>query len=359
MIVSLTVRRAGERPDVQLACLPRSHGGPPSGLARFLAPPAALPLGPTVDRQCGRRRWGQRTERPLARTGGTPMTNVTVLGLGNLGQALAATLLTAGHSVTVWNRSPEKAAKLVEQGAVRAGSAAEAVAAAELVVVALLDYPTVHGVLEPLAEELAGRTVANLTSGTPEQARAFAAWAERSGVRYLDGAVMAVPQTVGTPEAFLFYSGSPEAYREHHELLVLLGEPRHLGEDPGLALLQDVALLSGMYGMFAGHFQAVALGWSAGLSAVEVTAQLVRWLTALLPALPHFAAEMDSRDYTTETSNIAINATGLGNILRATERQGVPAGLLAPLQELFLRQLDAGHAAASLSRAVEELRVGE
>ncbi|MFI5529157.1 NAD(P)-dependent oxidoreductase [Kitasatospora sp. NPDC051853] len=286
------------------------------------------------------------------------MTNVTVLGLGNLGQALAATLLTAGHPTTVWNRSPEKAAGLAGRGAVPAASAAGAVATADLVVVALLDYPTVHDVLEPLAGALSGRTVVNLTSGTPEQARTLAAWAERNGVRYLDGAVMAVPQTVGTPEAFLFYSGSAQAYEEHRDLLALLGEPRHLGEDPGLALLQDIALLSGMYGMFAGHFQAVALGWTAGLSAVEVTAQLVRWLTALLPALPHFAAEMDSRDYTTETSNLAINATGLGNILAATERQGVPAGLLAPLQELFLRQLDAGHAAASLSRAVEELRAG-
>ncbi|MFJ8040431.1 NAD(P)-dependent oxidoreductase [Kitasatospora sp. NPDC096147] len=285
------------------------------------------------------------------------MTNVTVLGLGNLGQALAATLLTAGHSTTVWNRSPGKAAGLAERGARHATDPASAVAGAELVVVSLLDFPTVHGVLEPLGEVLAGRTVVNVTSGTPDQARTMAAWAERYGVRYLDGAVMAVPQTIGTPEAFVFYSGSPEAYDEHRELLALFGEPKHLGDDPGLALLQDVALLSGMYGLFAGHFQAVALGWSAGLSAVEVTGQLVRWLTALLPALPHFAAEMDARDYTTETSNLAINATGLGNILTATERQGVPTALLAPLQELFLRQLDAGHAAASLSRAVEELRV--
>ncbi|MFC7468445.1 NAD(P)-binding domain-containing protein [Actinomadura keratinilytica] len=55
---------------------------------------------------------------------------VTVLGLGRMGGALAAAFLAAGHPTTVWNRSPGKADALVVRGARRAGSVAEAVAAA-------------------------------------------------------------------------------------------------------------------------------------------------------------------------------------------------------------------------------------
>lgn len=45
------------------------------------------------------------------------MTTVSVLGLGAMGSAIASTLMSAGHQVTVWNRSQKKAQKLVADGA--------------------------------------------------------------------------------------------------------------------------------------------------------------------------------------------------------------------------------------------------
>ncbi|MFI8342061.1 hypothetical protein ACIF8W_18635 [Streptomyces sp. NPDC085639] len=77
--------------------------------------------------------------------------------------------------------------------------------------------------------------------------------------------------------------------------------------------MYDTAQLSGMHGMFAGFFQAVALAGTAGIGAAEVTRPLVRWLTAAGDAL-------------------------------------------APPLRLFDDQLRAGHAESSLSRAVESLR---
>lgn len=49
-------------------------------------------------------------------------TPTTVLGLGEMGSALAAALIDAGHSTTVWNRSPAKARPLAARGATVAGS---------------------------------------------------------------------------------------------------------------------------------------------------------------------------------------------------------------------------------------------
>ncbi|MER5862026.1 NAD(P)-binding domain-containing protein [Kitasatospora sp. NPDC002040] len=281
---------------------------------------------------------------------------VTVIGLGNLGHVLAETFLAAGHPTTVWNRSPGKAAGLVARGAVLAGSAAEAVAASGLVVVCVLDYPTAREILAPAAAELSGRVLVNLSTGTPEPARALAAWAADQGSAYLDGAVYAVPQTIGAADAFVLFSGDQASYAEHESTLARLGAPTFVGTDPGRASVYDVALLSGMYGMLAGQFQSVALARSAGITATEITGLLVSWLVAVSAALPHFAAEIDSGDYGTTTSNIAINATGLGHILAATAHQGVPTDLLEPLQALLNGQLAEGHAAASLSRVVEGLR---
>ena len=55
---------------------------------------------------------------------------MTVLGLGEMGRALAAAHLDAGHPITVWNRSPGRADALAARGATVAGSAEEAVDAA-------------------------------------------------------------------------------------------------------------------------------------------------------------------------------------------------------------------------------------
>lgn len=59
------------------------------------------------------------------------MTSVTVLGLGPMGQALAAALLDAGHHTTVWNRTEAKAAQLLSRGARWAPNPARAVTASD------------------------------------------------------------------------------------------------------------------------------------------------------------------------------------------------------------------------------------
>ncbi|MEV4996916.1 NAD(P)-dependent oxidoreductase [Streptomyces niveus] len=281
---------------------------------------------------------------------------VSVIGLGNLGRALAGAFLDQGYRTTVWNRSPAKADDLVARGAHRAATVAEALAAGELVIVCVLDYDTVSRLLTPAADALRGRTLLNLTSGTPEPARELAAWVTGQGADYLDGAVYAVPQTIGTADAFVLYSGSSAAFETYREQLDLLGAPTFVGTDPGLASLYDVALLSGMYGMFAGFFQSVAVADSAQIKATDITALLVPWLNGAAAALPGFAAEIDSGDYTTETSNLDINTVGLANMLTATKAQGIGVDLLTPLQALFERQIAQGHGSSSLSRAIESLR---
>ncbi|MGH3993945.1 MAG: NAD(P)-binding domain-containing protein, partial [Pseudonocardiaceae bacterium] len=67
------------------------------------------------------------------------MHEVTVIGLGAMGSALARALVQNGHATAVWNRSPEKAGALVSQGAVRAATVGEAVAASPLTIACVVD----------------------------------------------------------------------------------------------------------------------------------------------------------------------------------------------------------------------------
>lgn len=287
-----------------------------------------------------------------------PKPAVSVIGLGMMGTALAAAFLKAGHPVTVWNRSPAKTGPLVAQGATPAGTAADAVAASPLVVVCLTTYDTVRTVLEPLSGQLTGKTVANLTNGTPEQARDLAAWAAKEGTGYLDGGIMAVPQMIAGPHAYVFYSGDRELFDAHQETFATLGGTRYVGTDPGLAALYDLALLTGMYGMIVGVMQAYALVATESIPATEFSELLVPWVGAMLGSAPRWAEAIDSGQHLTDVSSLAVNQEAFPNLLEAFAAQGVSTELFAPVQPLLDRAVAEGHAADGLSRLADLLRTG-
>ena len=123
---------------------------------------------------------------------------ITVLGLGNMGRAFAARGLETGHQVTVWNRSPGRAAELVENGAVEAQSPETAVGGADAVLVVLADDSAVfdvclgsHGALASLGPET---VLANISTVSPGTARHLAEAGPQDQV--LDAPVMGSPAMI-------------------------------------------------------------------------------------------------------------------------------------------------------------------
>src|SRR4051812_28976021 len=98
------------------------------------------------------------------------MSDVSVIGLGKMGAALASTLLQSGRSVTVWNRSADKAAALVEAGATLAPSVAAAVAASPVTVTCVKSHYTTAELLRPVGAVLAGKTIIDRSTGGAKEA---------------------------------------------------------------------------------------------------------------------------------------------------------------------------------------------
>lgn len=274
----------------------------------------------------------------------SPTRSLTVLGLGAMGTALAEAWLAAGHAVTVWNRTPARAEPLLAKGATVAATAGAAVAANQLVVVCLLDHASVG---EALADaDPAGRDLVDLTTGTPAEARDRAAWAERRGARFLDGGIMAVPPMIGDRDAggHVLYSGSGDLFTAHRETLAVPAGAVYVGADPGLAALQDVALLSAMTGMFAGISHAFALLRTSEVRPTDFAPRLTEWLTAMAPFALTAADQLDSGDYTKGVvSNLAMQVAGSATLLRTAREQQVSPELLLPYLELLERRLADGH----------------
>lgn len=163
----------------------------------------------------------------------TEKTPVTLLGLGAMGTALARSWLAAA-TLTVWNRTPSRARALAAEGARTVESAAAAVAANTLVVVCLLDDASVEDTLT--GTDLTGKDLVNLTTGTPSQARARAAWAAERGARYLAGGIMAVPPMIGVPGAggFVLHSGARDLFDQYRDTLAVPAGAVHVGENPAM-----------------------------------------------------------------------------------------------------------------------------
>ncbi|MEU9855752.1 NAD(P)-binding domain-containing protein [Streptomyces sp. NPDC047974] len=284
-------------------------------------------------------------------------TPVTLLGLGAMGTALARTWLAAGHPLTVWNRTAARAEPLVAEGAKVADGAAEAVAASTLVIVCLLDDASVAAALDGI--DLTGKDLVNLTTTTPAEARARAAWAEERGARYLDGGIMAVPPMIGIPEAggYVFYSGSRELFELHRESLAVPVGTTYVGEDAGFAALHDVALLSAMYGMFAGVTHAFALIRRENIDPVAFAPLLVNWIQAMVdPSVEQTARQLVSGDLTTDVvSNLAMQVAGTKTLLATAEEQGVSAELIQPQFALMRRLLATSTGEEDLTGTVDLL----
>ncbi|EPH44831.1 NAD(P)-binding domain-containing protein [Streptomyces aurantiacus] len=282
---------------------------------------------------------------------------VSVFGLGMMGSALAAALLKAGHPTTVWNRTVAKTGPLVAQGATPAETPAAGVAASPLVIACLTTNDNVRELFAPLAAELRGRTLVNLTNGTPSQARELAAWAQEHGIAYIDGGIMAVPQMIAGPGAYILYSGDEAAYATHRETLAALADTKWVGTDAGLAALWDLALLTGMYGMGIGVAQAYALIGSAGVPAKDFAPLLTDWVIAMTQGIvPGTAEAIDSGQHLTDVSSLEVNQAAVPNLATTFAEHGVRDLLFGAMQPLLDRAVAEGYGADGLSRLVDLLK---
>ncbi len=183
------------------------------------------------------------------------MSDVSVIGLGPMGTALAQTLVRDGKRVTVWNRTVTKAEPLVHQGAVLASSASSAISASPISIICVANYEVSASILDTndVTPALAGRTLVQLSTGTPQEARNSEVWARERGADYLDGAIQAWPSHIGGAETVILYSGSNTAFQTSEPLLkVLAGNSKYLGEPVSSASAQALAVISYLLGTWLG-----------------------------------------------------------------------------------------------------------
>ena len=196
------------------------------------------------------------------------MSDITVIGMGSMGSALAKTMLNAGHAVTVWNRDREKSKPLISSGAQITETIEEAINASHIILVCINNYDTTKKLFEEGKSLviLKDRTVIQMSSGTPVEATKSERWFLESGVNYLDGAILGNPRGIGSEDGQILIAGDEKLWRKCKPILeCLAGNFQHTGNKIDSAKILDLAWLSQRLGMFMGVFQGLLLCKAGGV----------------------------------------------------------------------------------------------
>lgn len=146
---------------------------------------------------------------------------IGVVGLGLMGTAITERLLEAGFRPHVWNRTPEKAAALLERGAVWSDCP---LVECRRTVISLYSSEVVTAVVEGwLGSVRPGQLIVDTTTGDPVHSQRWAKRLRERGAEYLDAPISGSSEQTRRGEATVMVSGSRAAYEACEDLWSVLG----------------------------------------------------------------------------------------------------------------------------------------
>jgi 3-hydroxyisobutyrate dehydrogenase-like beta-hydroxyacid dehydrogenase len=188
-----------------------------------------------------------------------------------MGSGMAANLLRAGHELTVWNRSAQKAQALVAQGAVLAHTPREAASGREAVVSMLADDAALEEVLRGNDGVLEGlpRGALHVSSSTISVAAAdrVATLHQDRGLRYLSAPVFGRPEAAAAAKLFVVAAGAKSDYTAASALFPAFSQKVfYIGEKPSSANLVKLCGNFTILGAIETFAEAMTLAQKGGVS---------------------------------------------------------------------------------------------
>ncbi len=252
------------------------------------------------------------------------------LGLGRMGVLMAGHVLSAGHDLVVWNRTPGRAGDLVGRGAREVANVADAVAGADRVVLMLFGPDSVREVLAEVVQHAQpGTLVVDGTTIGPDAAREFGATCGAAGLRYVDAPVAGSTGPAAEGTLGVLVGGTAQDYEDAVPLLHLWGAPekvRRVG-DVGAGSALKLCVNQGLGVMAAGVGESLRLGASLGLDRSALLDVL--GATAYGWFLGQKRPMLDAGDFSATTFSLDLMAKDLDLAVQAGDDLPVTAACLS------------------------------
>jgi 3-hydroxyisobutyrate dehydrogenase-like beta-hydroxyacid dehydrogenase len=267
---------------------------------------------------------------------------VGLIGLGNMGTAVAERLVDAGYRLVVHNRTPGKAAELAERGAEVADTPADLAAGADVVITSLADDDALERVAaEVTASARPGTLLVDLSTVSPEASARVAAEAERAGVEYVRAPVSGNPSVVRAGNLTFIVSGPDDAIDRVEPVLLAIGPTVHRVGDGEQARVVKLAINLVIGGLAELMAEALVLGEAAGVSR-RALLEVMGSSAAGAPFVKYKTEPLLRDDYSA-TFTTALMEKDVDLILDAAAEAGVELPVATELKALLRSAVDAGY----------------
>ncbi|SAI01988.1 3-hydroxyisobutyrate dehydrogenase [Bordetella ansorpii] len=267
------------------------------------------------------------------------MSSIAFIGLGNMGAPMAQNLIKAGHALTVFDLVPAAVRTLTDAGARAAGSAAEAVAGAEIVITMLPASKHVEGLY--LGEDLLARIqpptlVIDCSTIAPDSARKVGAAAQARGLDMVDAPVSGGTGGAVAGTLTFIVGGADQALARARPVLEQMGKNIFHAGPSGAGQVAKICnnMLLGI--LMAGTSEALALGVANGLDPKVLSDIIAKssgrnWATELYNPWPEVMPNAPaSKDYAGGFgTDLMLKDLGLAAEAALSARAATPLGELA------------------------------
>lgn len=289
---------------------------------------------------------GRRVGRP---------SDVSVIGTGAMGSALAEALAAAGAEVSVWNRTNEKAEALAGSSIHPTGSVAEALTSSPLTIVSVADHKLGCDLVQEAGVELDGAVVASTSFANPDQARTYAATVSALGGCYLDLAIAAYPSEVRSGAGFFIVSGDPAAYEAHRERFESIGQVNYIDDAPAAACIGEMAVLLAYLPMAVGLLQGRRICDHHGFATEWFERLVLELYPHHIRALLEGASESTHASASDVEASVDTWAAAAAEYADYLRELSLDAGMYDALHQLFTATSEAGHGGADWTRVAEHV----
>ncbi len=263
------------------------------------------------------------------------MADLGFLGLGTMGTEMAKVLVRAGHTVRVWNRSPDAADALVAAGAARAESASDALAS-DVSFSMLANDEAAESVLTDV--NLAGspgRVHVNMASISPEAADRLTTVHEAAGVTYVAATVLGRSTVAAAGNLNIMAAGPSEAVDALEPYFSALGTRTwRMGERPRMANVVKAAVNYNIIHAIQALGESITLVEGHGVDGSEFVELLSNSLFGGI-VYTGYGAAIAERRYTPPGFLMELGRKDLTLAERAAAEVGVELPTAPVLHELF------------------------
>jgi 3-hydroxyisobutyrate dehydrogenase-like beta-hydroxyacid dehydrogenase len=261
------------------------------------------------------------------------------IGLGSMGLPMAENLIAAGHELTVWNRSPDKAESLVRKGARLAQRPADVAGPDGVIITMLADDPALESVLngpDGIAGKLGrgGLHISMSTISAGLSARLAQLHGER-GAAYIAAPVFGRPDAAAAKMLFVLCAGDEAACQRARPALEAVGQKVfQLGAEPVHA---NIVKLGGNF-MIMAAIEALAESMTLGEKYGVPRQQMVDVLTQSIfpaPLFINYGKQIASHAYQPARFKFSLGLKDAGLVMAAADGVRLPMPLATLMQQRF------------------------